>query len=67
MFKQAGEVSWAEATEFQIAKPTTVIGRDELADIPLFGDQQIAKRHVLIQQAQGASRRSRRPRGWRSR
>ena len=56
MFKQAWVrvlVGRGEGREFQIAKPTTVIGRDELADIPLFGDQQIAKRHVLIQQAQG--------------
>lgn len=56
LFKQAWVrvlVGRGEGREFQIAKATTVIGRDELADIPLFGDTQIARRHVLIQQLQG--------------
>ncbi len=56
MFKQAWVRLLAgrgEGREFQIAKPISVIGRDELADIPLFGDNQIAKRHVLIQQMNG--------------
>jgi len=56
LFKQAWVkvmVGKGEGREFQIAKPTTVIGKDELADIPLFGDPQIARRHVIIQQQNG--------------
>ncbi|MCC6484219.1 MAG: FHA domain-containing protein [Armatimonadetes bacterium] len=43
-------VGRGEGREFQIAKPVTVIGRDELADIPLFGDNQIQRRHLIIEQ-----------------
>ena len=53
MFKQAWVrvlVGRGEGREFPIDKPVTVIGRDELADVPLFGDMQIAKSHVLIRQ-----------------
>ncbi|BCW98642.1 MAG: hypothetical protein KatS3mg024_1469 [Armatimonadota bacterium] len=56
MFKQAWVrvlVGRGEGREFQIAKPETFVGRDELADIPLFGDPQIAKRHLIIRQVNG--------------
>lgn len=53
LFKQAWVrvmVGRGEGREHMIDKPVTVIGRDELADVPLFGDQQIARRHVVIEQ-----------------
>jgi len=56
MFKQAWVrvlVGRGEGREFQIAKAETVVGRDELADIPLFGDPQIARRHLVIRQVNG--------------
>lgn len=37
-----------EGRSFIISKPVTSIGRDELADIPLFGDPGIAKQHVFL-------------------
>jgi pSer/pThr/pTyr-binding forkhead associated (FHA) protein len=38
-----------EGKEYLIAKPVTVIGRSELADIGLFGDSQIAPTHAVIE------------------
>ena len=38
-----------EGKEYLIAKPITTIGRDELADIGLFGDPAIAPTHVAIE------------------
>lgn len=35
-----------EGRQYILSKPTTTIGRDELADIPLFGDTSVAKRHA---------------------
>ncbi|MEN6356237.1 MAG: FHA domain-containing protein [Armatimonadota bacterium] len=37
-----------EGKSFILTKPTTTIGRDELADIPLFGDQSVAKQHAYL-------------------
>jgi pSer/pThr/pTyr-binding forkhead associated (FHA) protein len=37
-----------EGRSFIITKPTTTIGRDELADIPLFGDPNVAKQHAYL-------------------
>lgn len=37
-----------EGREYPVDKPVCLIGRDEYADIPLFGDPQIAPRHARI-------------------
>jgi pSer/pThr/pTyr-binding forkhead associated (FHA) protein len=37
-----------EGKEFQIFKPDTVVGRDELIDIPVFGDPDVELRHFVI-------------------
>ncbi|MHB1457555.1 MAG: FHA domain-containing protein, partial [Armatimonadota bacterium] len=37
-----------EGKEFIISKTRTTIGRDELADIPLFGDMNISQLHAVI-------------------
>ncbi len=37
-----------EGRSFILSKPITTIGRDELADIPLFGDTSIAKQHACL-------------------
>ena len=37
-----------EGRSFILSKPETTIGRDELADIPLFGDPRVAKRHASL-------------------
>lgn len=42
-----------EGKEYIISKPRTTIGRDELADIPLFGDRNIAPLHAIVEVQQG--------------
>lgn len=37
-----------EGKEFQIFKPETVVGRNELIDIPVFGDPDVEMRHFII-------------------
>jgi len=37
-----------EGRSYILSKPTTTIGRDELADIPLFGDMTVAKQHAVL-------------------
>lgn len=37
-----------EGRSYILTKPVTTIGRDELADIPLFGDSSIAKQHAQL-------------------
>lgn len=37
-----------EGRSFILSKPVTTIGRDELADIPLFGDMSVAKQHAAL-------------------
>ena len=37
-----------EGKDFIISKPLTVIGRDERADVPVFGDQSLAPQHAAI-------------------
>lgn len=37
-----------EGRTYILTKPSTEIGRDELADIPLFGDPSIAKQHARL-------------------
>lgn len=43
-----------EGQEFLIEKSPSTIGRDELSDIPLFGDMQIARHHASIAGKRGA-------------
>ena len=43
-----------EGQEFLIEKSPSTVGRDELSDIPLFGDMQIAKHHASISGKGGA-------------
>ena len=45
-----------EGREIPIYKQVTVIGRDELADVPLFTDRGIGPRHALIRQEGGRHR-----------
>ncbi|MBI2844493.1 MAG: FHA domain-containing protein [Armatimonadetes bacterium] len=37
-----------EGREFLIFKPETVVGRDEFADVPVFGDPNVEPRHFVI-------------------
>jgi len=37
-----------EGREVLLYKPVTVLGRDEFADIPVFGDPDVAERHAVI-------------------
>lgn len=43
-----------EGTEFLLEKPQSTIGRDELSDIPLFGDMNVQRKHAVITGARGA-------------
>ena len=43
-----------EGRSYILSKPVTTIGRDELADIPLFGDASVAKQHACLR-AEGAA------------
>lgn len=43
-----------EGKSYIISKPETTIGRDELADIPLFGDQTVQKQHAKLVKSDGA-------------
>jgi len=56
--EEAAKVAWVtvlagrnEGKRFILNKPITSIGRDELADIPLFGDVSVEKRHASIRTA----------------
>src|SRR5207237_781127 len=40
---------WQEGREYALLKPDNVLGRDEHADIALFRDMQVEKRHAVIQ------------------
>jgi len=42
-----------EGKQYILSKPSTTIGRNELSDIPLFGDQSVAKNHAVIQTMDG--------------
>jgi hypothetical protein len=39
---------WQEGREYPLEKPATILGRDEHADIALFRDMKIEKRHAFI-------------------
>src|SRR5205807_8763449 len=40
---------WQEGREYSLLKADNVLGRDEAADIALFRDMRVEKRHALIQ------------------
>ena len=40
---------WQEGREYSLLKTDNLVGRDEGADIPLFRDMRIEKKHVIIQ------------------
>jgi pSer/pThr/pTyr-binding forkhead associated (FHA) protein len=42
-----------EGREHVLEKPENVIGRDELAEVPVFGDPSVERRHALIRQVNG--------------
>ncbi|MCX6345044.1 MAG: FHA domain-containing protein [Armatimonadetes bacterium] len=55
MAEEVAKQSWVtvltgarEGKSYILTKSTTSLGRDELADIPLFGDPSIAKQHALL-------------------
>src|SRR5262249_21785815 len=39
---------WQEGREYPLEKPAVQVGRDEHADIALFRDMRVEKRHVII-------------------
>ena len=43
-----------EGKDYILTKPITTIGRDELADIPLFGDLNVGRLHATVTQTGGA-------------
>lgn len=58
LVEESAKVAWVtivlgknEGKQFILSKPTTTIGRDELSDIPLYGDLSVQKRHAVIQTA----------------
>ena len=45
-----------EGRAYILTRPHTILGRDELADVPLFGDMNIGRQHTVIAKSgQGAS------------
>jgi hypothetical protein len=44
---------WQEGREYALHKDATLLGRDEHADIALFRDMRVEKRHVVIQREGG--------------
>ncbi|MDI6828302.1 MAG: FHA domain-containing protein, partial [Armatimonadota bacterium] len=58
LVEESAKVAWVtivlgrnEGKQFILSKPTTTIGRDELSDIPLYGDMSVQKQHAVIQTA----------------
>lgn len=55
LVEEVGKKNWVtvltgakEGRSYILAKPVTILGRDELADIPLFGDIGVAKQHACF-------------------
>ncbi|MCX8053153.1 MAG: FHA domain-containing protein [Armatimonadetes bacterium] len=53
--EESAKIAWVtivlgrnEGKQYILSKPTTSIGRDELSDIPLYGDMTVAKQHATI-------------------
>jgi hypothetical protein len=44
---------WQEGREYPLDKPATLLGREEHADIALFRDMKVEKRHAFIKQVRG--------------
>ncbi|MGQ9580810.1 MAG: FHA domain-containing protein [Armatimonadota bacterium] len=58
LVEEVAKVAWItvvagrnEGRQYILSKPVMVIGRDELADIPLFGDFSVGKHHAQIRTA----------------
>jgi len=43
---------WQEGREYPLEKPATLLGREEHADIALFRDMKVEKRHAIIRRVQ---------------
>src|SRR6059058_5200973 len=44
---------WQEGREYPLDKPASLLGRDEHADIALFRDMKVEKKHCFIKQVGG--------------
>jgi hypothetical protein len=44
---------WQEGREYPLERPATLLGRDEHADIALFRDMKVEKKHALIKRVDG--------------
>jgi Inner membrane component of T3SS, cytoplasmic domain len=44
---------WQEGREYPLERPATLLGRDEHADIALFRDMKVEKKHALIKRMEG--------------
>jgi predicted component of type VI protein secretion system len=44
---------WQEGREYPLERPATLLGRDEHADIALFRDMRVEKKHALIKRIDG--------------
>ena len=44
---------WQEGREYALDKPANLIGRDEHADIALFRDMKVEKKHCYVKYAKG--------------
>ncbi len=44
---------WQEGREYPLDKPANLLGREEHADVALFRDMKVEKRHAYIKQARG--------------
>jgi len=44
---------WQEGREYPLERPATLLGRDEHADIALFRDMKVEKKHALIKRMDG--------------
>ncbi len=58
--EEAAKVAWItvvagrnEGKQYILSKPSTSIGRDELSDIPLYGDRSVSKNHAVVQTMDG--------------
>jgi len=60
LVEERAKVAWVtvlagrnEGRQYILAKPVTTVGRDELSDIPLYGDVSVAKQHATIRTFDG--------------
>lgn len=60
LVEERAKVAWVtvlagrnEGKQYILSKPVTTVGRDELSDIPLYGDTTVAKQHATIRTSDG--------------